>query len=277
MLGMLEQHQLEEMMPMSLEAVHYFSEAGRLAFADRDRYVADPDFITVPVDSLLDARYLRMRGAQIDSRISMGTALPGEALHLLKKRGADNAPDLPSTTHLVAVDRYGQGVSMTSTIEAEFGSKIFVRGFLLNNQLTDFSLQPKDAFGQLVANRVESGKRPRSSMAPVIITKNNQLHMLAGSPGGSAIINFVAKTLIGVIDWKLNVYEAIKLPNMGSRNRDTEIERGTALEALAPALREKGHRVSSFPMPSGVQAIVLEPDGFAGGADPRREGSVAGE
>ena len=277
MLGMLEQHRVDDMMPMSLEAVHYFSEAGRLAFADRERYVADPDFMSVPVDSLLDKGYLRTRGAQIDSRISMGTALPGEPLNFLKKRGADNAPDLPSTTHLVAVDRYGQGVSMTSTIEAEFGSKIFVRGFLLNNQLTDFSLQPKDASGQLVANRVESGKRPRSSMAPIIITKNNQLHMLAGSPGGSAIINFVAKTLIGVIDWKLNVYDAIKLPNMGSRNRDTEIERGTALEALAPALREKGHRVSSFPMTSGVQAIVIEPDGFTGGADPRREGSVAGE
>ena len=277
MLGMLEQHQLDQMMPMSLEAVHYFSEAGRLAFADRERYVADPDFISVPVASLLDPNYLRSRGAHIDSRVSMGVALPGEALNLLKKRGADNARDLPSTTHLVAVDRYGHGVSMTSTIESEFGSKIFVRGFLLNNQLTDFSLQPKDASGQLVANRVESGKRPRSSMAPIVVTKNKQLYMLVGSPGGSSIINFVAKTLIGVIDWNLNANEAIKLPNMGSRNRDTEIERGTALESLIPALREKRHRVNAFPMPSGVQSIVLEPSGLTGGADPRREGSVAGE
>jgi gamma-glutamyltranspeptidase/glutathione hydrolase len=277
MLGMLEQHHMDQMMPMSLEAVHYFSEAGRLAFADRERYVADPDFISVPVANLLDPAYLRSRGAQIDSRVSMGIALPGEALHLLRKRGADNAHDLPSTTHLVAVDRYGHGVSMTSTIESEFGSKIFVRGFLLNNQLTDFSLQPKDASGQLVANRVESGKRPRSSMAPIVITKNKQLFMLVGSPGGSSIINFVAKTLIGVIDWNLNAYEAIKLPNMGSRNRDTEIERGTALESLAPALRGKGHRVNVFPMPSGVQAIVRDSSGLTGGADPRREGSVAGE
>jgi gamma-glutamyltranspeptidase/glutathione hydrolase len=277
MLGMLEQHRLDDMMPMSLEAVHYFSEAGRLAYADRDRYIADPDFISVPVEGLLDKYYLSARGAQIDSRNSMGTALPGDVLTLLKSRGADTARDLPSTTHLVAVDRYGQGVSMTSTIEAEFGSKIFVRGFLLNNQLTDFSLKPKDTSGQWVANRVESGKRPRSTMAPVIITKNNQLYMLAGSPGGSAIANFVTKTLIGVIDWNLNVYEAIKLPNMGSRNRDTEIEKGTALEALAPALREKNHRVNSFAMPSGIQAIVRESDGFSGGADPRREGSVAGE
>ena len=166
---------------------------------------------------------------------------------------------------------------MTSTIESEFGSKIFVRGFLLNNQLTDFSLQPKDASGQLVANRVEPGKRPRSSMAPMVVTKNNQLYMLVGSPGGSSIINFVAKTLVGVIDWKLSVDEAIKLPNMGSRNRDTEIERGTALEALVPALKEKGHRVSVFPMPSGVQAIVRDSTGLTGGADPRREGLVSGE
>ena len=277
MLGMLEQHHIDQMMPMSLEAVHYFSEAGRLAFADRERYVADPDYISVPVTNLLDQNYLRSRGAHIDSRVSMGVALPGEGLHLLKKRGADNARDLPSTTHLVAVDGYGNGISMTSTVESEFGSKIFVRGFLLNNQLTDFSLQPKDASGQWVANRVEAGKRPRSSMAPIIVTKNKQLMMLVGSPGGSSIINFVAKTLIGVIDWNLNAYEAIKLPNMGSRNRDTEIERGTALESLVPALREKGHRVNMFAMPSGVQAIVRDSSGLTGGADPRREGSVAGE
>ena len=277
MLGMLEQHHMDQMMPMSLEAVHYFSEAGRLAFADRERYVADPDYISVPVTNLLEPNYLRSRGAQIDSRVSMGVALPGEGLHLLKKRGADNAPDLPSTTHLVAVDGYGNGISMTSTVESEFGSKIFVRGFLLNNQLTDFSLQPKDASGQWVANRVEAGKRPRSSMAPIIVTKNKQLMMLVGSPGGSSIINFVAKTLIGVIDWNLNAYEAIKLPNMGSRNRDTEIERSTALESLVPALREKGHRVNIFAMPSGVQAIVRDSSGLTGGADPRREGSVAGE
>jgi gamma-glutamyltranspeptidase/glutathione hydrolase len=277
MLGMLEQHHIDQMMPMSLEAVHYFSEAGRLAFADRERYVADPDYISVPVTNLLEPNYLRSRGAQIDSRVSMGVALPGEGLHLSKKRGADNAPDLPSTTHLVAVDGYGNGISMTSTVESEFGSKIFVRGFLLNNQLTDFSLQPKDASGQWVANRVEAGKRPRSSMAPIIVTKNKQLMMLVGSPGGSSIINFVAKTLIGVIDWNLNAYEAIKLPNMGSRNRDTEIERGTALETLVPALREKGHRVNVFAMPSGVQAIVRDVSGLTGGADPRREGSVAGE
>ena len=196
---------------------------------------------------------------------------------LLRRRGAGDAPDLPSTTHLVAVDRYGNGVSMTSTIESEFGSKILVRGFLLNNQLTDFSLRPSDAQGQLVVNRVEPGKRPRSAMAPVIATKNGKLYLLAGSPGGSAIINFVAKTLVGVIDWNLDVQQAIDLPNMGSRNRDTELERGTSLESLQGALREKGHRISIMPMTSGVQAIVRDAQGLSGGADPRREGRAAGE
>ena len=216
MLGMLEQHQLDQMQPGSVEAVHYFAEAGRLAFADRERYIADPDFITVPVDALLDPRYLQWRGAQIDSRMSMGTALPGDPLQMLAKRGKDQAADLPSTTHLVVVDAEGHGVSMTSTIESEFGSKIFVRGFLLNNQLTDFSLQPNDNEGRPVANRVAAGKRPRSAMAPTVVMHNGRL-------------------------------------------------------------RQRGHRVTIVPMPSGVHAIVLDQDGITGGADPRREGRAAGD
>lgn len=277
MLGMLEQHQLDHMQPGSVEAVHYFAEAGRLAFADRERYIADPDFITVPVDALLDPRYLHWRGAQIDSRMSMGTALPGDPLQMLAKRGKDQAADLPSTTHFVVVDAQGHGVSMTSTIESEFGSKIFVRGFLLNNQLTDFSLQPNDNEGRPVANRVEPGKRPRSAMAPTVVMRDGRLFMLAGSPGGSAIINFVTKTLIGVLDWQLDVQQSINLPNIGSRNRDTELERGSAAESLQQGLRQRGHRVTILPMPSGVHAIVLDKDGITGGADPRREGRAAGD
>lgn len=277
MLGMLEQHRVDEMMPFSLEAVHYFAEAGRLAFADRERYLADPDFVTVPVQALLDPAYLRARGAQIDSRLSMGTALPGDPVRFLSRRGEDHALEQPSTTHLVAIDRQGNGVSMTSTIESEFGSKIFVRGFLLNNQLTDFSLAPRDAQGLPVANRVEPGKRPRSAMAPMIVTSGGKLYMLAGSPGGSAIINFVAKTLIGVIDWNMDVQEAITQPNMGSRNRDTELERGTSLERHRSGLRQKGHRVNILPLTSGVHAIVQGSGGLTGGADPRREGTAAGE
>jgi gamma-glutamyltranspeptidase/glutathione hydrolase len=277
MLGMLEQHAVAAMQPASLEAVHYFAEAGRLAFADRDRYVADPDFIAVPTRPLLAPDYLHQRGAWIDSRFSMGVATAGDPAGMLAQRGQGRAADIPSTTHLVAVDRDGNAMSMTSTIESEFGSKILVNGFLLNNQLTDFSLQPVDKNGQPVANRIEGGKRPRSSMAPVLVTKNGQLFMLAGSPGGSAIINYVAKTLIGVLDWQLNVQAAIDLPNMGSRNKETELERGTLLEKYQTDLQRMGHRVNIMPFPSGVQAIVRDKGRLFGGADPRREGSASGD
>ncbi len=276
-LGSLQQHGLAAMQPDSLEAVHYFAEAGRLAFADRDRYVADPDFIRVPTQALLDPAYIFQRGAWIDSRFSMGTAQAGDPAAQLARRGQDNAPDLPSTTHLVAVDRAGNAISMTSTIESEFGSKIFVDGFLLNNQLTDFSLSPTDGQGRPVANRVEAGKRPRSSMAPMIVLERGKLMLLVGSPGGSAIINYVAKTLIGVLDWKMDVQQAINLANMGSRNKQTELERGSVLEKLQPDLQRMGHRVTIMPFPSGVQAIMLDQQGITGGADPRREGNASGD
>ena len=152
-----------------------------------------------------------------------------------------------------------------------------MRGFLLNNQLTDFSLMPNYSEGRPVANRVEGGKRPRSAMAPMIVMRDGRLFMLTGSPGGSAIINFVAKTLIGVLDWQLDVQQAINLPNIGSRNRETELERGTSAESLQQDLRQRGHRVTIRPMPSGLHAIVLDKHGMAGGADPRREGLAAGD
>ncbi len=277
MLGMLAQHEPAAMAPNSREAVHYFSEAGRLAFADRERYLADPAFIAVPVAALLDPQYLRWRGALIDSRQSMRVAPPGDPLRLLQQRGEGAAADVPSTTHLVAVDAEGNGVSMTSTIESEFGSKIFVQGFLLNNQLTDFSLSPIDAERRPVANRVEPGKRPRSAMAPLVVMREGRLYLLVGSPGGSSIINFVAKTLIGVLDWRLDIQQAIALPNLGSRNRDTELERGTVLELLRDDLRAQGHRVNIMPLTSGLHAIMVTPQGLAGGADPRREGVALGD
>ena len=277
MLGMLQQHEIGSMQPGSREAVHYFAEAGRLAFADRERYVADPEFVRVPIAAMLDQRYLTWRGALIDARRSMGVAQAGDPIGMLQQRGAGNALDLPSTTHLVAIDAQGNAVSMTSTIESEFGSKIFVRGFLLNNQLTDFSLQPNDAQGREVANRIEPRKRPRSSMAPLIVLKDDKPYLLLGSPGGNSIILYVAKTLIGVLDWRLDLQQAIALPNMGSRNRDTELEQGTDLERLQQALRDSGHRVTIAPAPSGVHAIMIQPDALLGGADPRREGVALGD
>ncbi|MEI2415540.1 gamma-glutamyltransferase [Orrella sp. JC864] len=275
-LGMLEPYPMQAWGPGSLQAVHYFAEAGRLAFADRDRYVADPDFAEVPVKALLEPAYLRARSALIDPARSLGTAPAGDPLGRLAQLGQDDAPELPSTTHLVAVDAQGNAVSMTATIESAFGSKIFVRGFLLNNELTDFSLSDRDAQGRPVLNRVQPGKRPRSSMAPMIVFRGQAPYLLVGSPGGSAIINYVAKTLVGVIDWGLDIQAAIDLPNLGSRNRATELERGTALEALAPSLEKMGHEVTVMEMPSGVHGIMIQPQGLAGGADPRREGLAAG-
>ena len=276
MLGELEQYPIATFAPNSVKAVHYFSEAGRLAFADRDFYVADPDFVNVPVRALLNPAYLRARGALIQPDRSMKVALPGDPEGKLLTLGRDNALELPSTSHLVAVDAEGNALSMTTTIESEFGSKIFVRGFLLNNEMTDFSSSFKDPEGRLVANRVEPGKRPRSAMAPIIILRDGKPVMLVGSPGGSAIINYVAKTIVGVLDWKLDIQTAIALPNMGSRNKETELEKGTALEALAPELEAMGHPVRITEFPSGIHGIVIDANGLQGGADPRREGLAKG-
>ena len=276
MLGELEQYPIGDFAPGSVEAVHYFAEAGRLAFADRDFYVADPDFVRVPVRAMLDPAYLRARGALIRPDRSMKVALPGDPEGKLLTLGRDNALEQPSTSHLVAVDADGNALSMTTTIENEFGSKIFVRGFLLNNEMTDFSSSFKDPEGRLVANRVEPGKRPRSAMAPMIVLRDGKPYLLVGSPGGSAIINYVAKTIVAVLDWKLDIQAAAALPNLGSRNKETELEKGTALETLAPALERMGHPVKITDFPSGIHGIVIDADGLQGGVDPRREGLAQG-
>lgn len=277
MLGVLEHFPMDKLGPRSVQAAHYFAEAGRLAYADRGFYVADPDFARVPTQAMLAPAYLARRAALVRPDRSMGTALPGDPAGLLASRARDDALELPSTTHVSVVDAQGNVVSMTNTIESAFGSKIFVRGFLLNNELTDFSLSFKDPEGRLVANRVQGGKRPRSSMAPMIVFRDDQPYLAVGSPGGSAIINYVAKTLVGVIDWGLDIQQAVALPNMGSRNRATELERGSALVRLAPALRAMGHEVAEVDFPSGLQGIMIGPEGLTGGADPRREGTALGD
>lgn len=277
MLKVLEPYGMGQLAPVGLEAVHLFSEAGRLAYADRDYYVADPAFVEVPLAGLLDPGYLDDRSALIDPEYSMGMAEPGKPPGVRAEPGQDQSPDFPSTSHIVVVDAQGNALSMTSSIEQAFGSKIFVRGFLLNNQLTDFSLNPVDANGRPVANRLEAGKRPRSSMAPMVIYRDGQPYMVLGSPGGSAIINYVAKVLVGVLDWNLDVQEAISLPNMGSRNHQTELEAGTELEELAEPLRLMGHEIQLLPFPSGLNGIVMDGQGLSGGTDPRREGLVLGD
>ncbi|MGF0241030.1 gamma-glutamyltransferase [Rhodococcus sp. IEGM1300] len=264
------------------EAVHLISEAERLAYADRAQYVADTDFVPVPVKGLVDPTYLASRAALIGDR-SMGSAKPGTPPGIQVAYAPDRSPLRISTSQVVAVDDLGGAVSMTTTVESAFGSHLMVQGFMLNNQLTDFSFIPEEN-GQKVANRVEPGKRPRSSMAPTLIFDRQSGEFLAtvGSPGGSQIIEYVAKSTIGLLDWNLDPQTAISLPNFGSRNGPTELEKGQFSAELIQALKEKGHSVNEIDMTSGTQAIVRVKDAqgnvsLAGGADPRREGEALGD
>ena len=281
-LKLLEPYPLAEMGPASFWSVHFIAEAGRLAYADRGVYEADPGFYTPPA-GLLDSAYLSERSRQIKTTGSLGRAEPGDPPARAGPArkvawGQDAALEFPSTSHISIVDPFGNAVAMTTTIEDGFGSRLMTQGgFLLNNELTDFSFAPVDN-GKPVANRVEAGKRPRSSMAPTIVyDAAGRVYAVAGSPGGSAIINYVAKTLIGVLDWGLDPQAAIALPNFGSRNGPTELEANTAAAALAPKLRALGHEVNVMDQTSGLQAIVRTRTGWIGGADPRREGIVLGD
>ena len=281
MLKILEPYDMKSMGPVSFWSVHFVSEAGRLAYADRSVYEADPDFYAPP-EGLLDDAYLRARSQSISTTGSLGRATPGDPPAIAAPArnaawGEDTALQFPSTSHISVVDQYGNAVAMTTTIEDQFGSRLMTNGgFLLNNELTDFSFVPTDN-GKPVANRVEPGKRPRSSMAPTIVyDATGRVYMVAGSPGGSAIINYVTKTLVGVLDWGLDPQRAIDLPNFGSGNGPTELEANTSVAALAPKLRALGHEVSVMEHTSGLHAIVRTKRGWIGGADPRREGTVKG-
>jgi gamma-glutamyltranspeptidase / glutathione hydrolase len=291
-LGILEQFDVGALSPNSADAVHLISEAYRLAFADRALYVGDSDFVQVPVMGLLDKAYLTSRASLISMDRSLGAAAAGTPPGA-ETRGPDQSLSLPSTSHMAIVDRDGRMVNMTTTIENGFGSLQMVKGFLLNNQLTDFSLVPAGADGRAVANRVEPGKRPRSSMAPTIVFRDGQVEALVGSPGGSNIIHYVTKTLVGLIDWKLDIQQAIDLPNFGAQtSATTTLEKGTVVAGLESALAAKRHTVAIADINSGLQGIVFngtrasgEPGAFArapgkgqwaGGADPRREGTARG-
>jgi gamma-glutamyltranspeptidase/glutathione hydrolase len=281
-LAMLEPYDIASMGAASFWSVHFASEAERLAYADRGVYMADPDFFQPP-RGLLDRDYLRARSRLIAVNRSLGAATPGDPAHREARApalawGRDAAAEFPSTSHVAIVDRDGNAVSMTTTIEDGFGSRLMTEGgFLLNNELTDFSFAPTEA-GKPVANRVEGGKRPRSSMSPTIVyDRAGRVAIVAGSPGGSAIINYVVKTLLGIIDWKLDPQAAVALPNFGSRNGPTELEKDTEVVALEPRLRALGHATRVMDQTSGLQAIVRTRDGFIGGADPRREGIVLGD
>jgi gamma-glutamyltranspeptidase/glutathione hydrolase len=277
-LGML-QRLAPERVPMDpIRAAHLVAEAESLAYADRERYLADADFVPMPVAGLLAPEYLAERAALVRPDRSLGRALPGSPPGAPRAELADGAaPELPSTSHLSIVDAAGNAVAMTTSIEFAFGSQQMVRGFLLNNQLTDFSFVAEQG-GKPVANRIESGKRPRSAMAPTMVfDRDGALVLVLGSAGGSAIINHVVKTLVAALDWNLDIQQAIALPNFGSRNGPTELERGTAAAAWADPLRALGHEPRTIDMTSGVHAIQRTRDGWRGGADPRREGVAKGE
>ncbi len=275
-LHFLEPAALSGELPLSPRAVHWFSEAGRLAFADRRRYLADPEFVRVPTESLLDAAYLSRRGALIREEASLGEAPAGVLPEALSLQDAE-AAELPATTHLSIVDAFGNALSMTTSIEHVFGSRVMVRGFLLNNQLTDFSFRPVEN-GHRVANRLEPGKRPLSSMAPTIVyDPAGKVVGVVGSPGGGLIINYVAKTLVALFDWKLPPAEAVALPHFGSRNGPTELERGRDLARLSSALEKWGHQVAIHDMTSGLSVIARRGEEWVGAADPRREGTARGE
>jgi len=267
----------------SVDAVHLFAEASRLAYADRDQYIADPDVVDVPVAGLLDPAYLAKRAQLINPARTMGKAAPGTVAARGALRWApDQSLELPSTTHLVVVDGAGNGVSMTASVESAFGSHLMVRGFMLNNELTDFAFEPTVG-GKPVANALAPGKRPRSSMTPMVVLTGDgkKLRLLVGSPGGSRIIDYVTRVLVAVLDFGLDVQTAIGRPNVVNRNGATELEQVTGfetwLQTTRAGLEARGHAVKVRSLNSGIHAIERRPDGkLSGGADPRREGVILG-
>lgn len=275
-MALMEPFALKTMGPKSASAQHVYIEASRLAFADRAVYIADPDVLPVPTAELLAGDYLGARAKLIKVDARMPTADAGT----LPKKAAMNwiaagSPEQISTSHFSIVDSDGNALAMTTSIEASFGSRVMVRGFLLNNTLTDFSYSDV-AEGKTVANAVGPNKRPRSSMAPtVVFDKDGKLEMVVGSPGGPAIVGFVAQTLMGMIDWDMTPQDAIAAPHVVVFGNAVNLE--PELSSIKPDLEKLGHQVRIGEFPSGIHAIRVTPQGLLGGADPRREGVVGGE
>lgn len=279
-LKMLERYDLKAMGPTP-EALHLFAEASKIAFADRNTYMADADFVDVPM-GLLDSSYLAGRGDMIDPARALPPVKAGDPPRKRADFAVDTNLGRPGTSHVVIVDAEGNMVSMTTTIETGFGSRILAGGFLLNNEMTDFAFTPtKD--GKPVANAIAPGKRPRSSMAPTIVLKDGQPVLVVGSPGGSQIIGYVARTIIAVLDWGMDPQAAIDMGHVINRNgKVTNIESGAGADALKAVFEAKGHEVKIGDLNSGLHAIQIKRDAagtvtLIGGADPRREGVVMGE
>ncbi|GAA0356802.1 gamma-glutamyltransferase [Bowmanella denitrificans] len=274
-LRMLEGFEMGRFAPNDPQALHLFTQASRLAFADREKFSADPEFFSHPVAAMISGSYIKDRAKAIKPGQDMGKAFAGDPFPH-EKLARDNAYELPNTSHISIVDGQGNALSMTTSIEMAFGSGLMVEGFLLNNQMTDFSFVP-EVNRALVANRVEPGKRPRSSMSPTMVfNKQGELYLVVGSPGGSRIIDYVAQTLVGVLDWRLDIQQAINLPKITNRNDYTALEKGTSLEQHAAEFEKWGHKVKVQDLNSGLHGIMLLDDKLIGGADPRREGVAVG-
>ncbi len=287
-LGLLDtQPQARAARRVTVDWMHAYAESAKLAFADRAQFIGDPAFVPAPGgdwQNLLAPAYLKARGALIGER-AMPPAVAGQPG--VRLAFAPQAEQLESgTSHISVVDAQGHAVAMTTSVESAFGNRVMsdggtglAGGFMLNNQLTDFSLNPSGADGRPVANRVEAGKRPRSSMAPTLVfDRTGRLVMVAGSPGGPVIIHYVAKVLTGALAWGLPVQQAVDLPNFGHFNGGSLIvERGALTASQLADLRGRGHAVIETDLTSGLQVLLRTPDGWVGGADPRREGVVLGE
>ncbi len=274
-LGLLEGFDLSAG-PQDPDVLRLIGDASRLAFADRGRYVADTDYVPVPVQGMLDPAYLSERAKLLAGDDALPEVAPGDPTFDHALNWADDmAIELPSTSHISIVDSMGNVASMTTTIENGFGSRLMVRGFLLNNELTDFSFAShKD--GVPIANRVEPGKRPRSSMAPTIVLKDGRPVLAVGSPGGSRIIGYVAGAIIAHLDWGMDVQQAAAAPHAINRFGTYDLEEGTKAADMADALMALGYETGTRALTSGLHMIAIG-DGLSGGADPRREGIALGE
>ena len=275
-LGMLGGYDLAALGAESPESWRLIGDASRLGFADRGRYMADADHMPMPTQGLIDPAYLAERGKLLAGDDALPEVSPGQpGWDHAMLWGTDSSLELPSTTHISIVDAQGNALSMTTTIENGFGSRVMAHGFLLNNELTDFSFETHDADGRPIANAVAPGKRPRSSMAPTIVLKDDKPVLVVGSPGGSRIIGYVAKAIIAHLDWGMDVQQAVALPNIVNRFGPMDVEPGLPA-ALTDSLAQIGFEVNQTELTSGLQAIAIGPEGLTGGADPRREGIAIG-
>lgn len=275
-LKLTEPHSLDKLGPASATSYQVIADATRLTFADRGKYVADADFVAVPTSGLISDRYLSERSKLItpDQRLKQANA--GDPPWKMEIAYAQDASlELPSTTHFNIVDSDGNVISMTSSVENVFGSRIMVRGFLLNNQLTDFSFKHHQD-GNLIANSISPGKRPRSSMAPTLVLKDNKPYLAIGSPGGSYIIGYVAQALIAHLNWGMELDKALQLPNISNRFGSFDLEENTSAMKFAEQFEKWGYKTNSKALNSGIHAIKIEQK-LTGAADPRREGTAIGK